>query len=140
MKRVALFILSLIFINCASDDTKPKDADEPLLGKWKIIERLVDPGDGSGTFQSIDSERTIEFFNNATVTVNGVMCYMATEVSSHTTGTYVSIFGSDFNDGEITPPDCNYDGAKVWYKISGANLILWYQCIEGCGEKYIKVN
>ncbi|GAA3599390.1 hypothetical protein Q4Q39_18795 [Flavivirga amylovorans] len=141
MKKGILIFLSLVLINCTSDDSKPKEEDSELLGKWKLIEQLSDPGDGSGVFNSIDSNRTIEFFSNGTVTINGILCFMSSQVGDESSGTYSAVSGSDFSDGEIIPNDCdsNFVEPKVFYKIEGANLILWYLCIEPCGQKFIKL-
>ena len=141
MKNTLIILLSILLINCTSDDSKPKEENSELLGKWKLIEQLADPGDGSGTFQSIDSDRVIEFFSNGTVTANGILCYMSSEVGTENSGTYKSVETTSFSDGEITPNSCdlNFVDPKVFYKIEGSNLILWYQCIEGCGQKFAKL-
>ncbi|XCF07480.1 hypothetical protein ABI125_06380 [Tamlana crocina] len=109
------------------------------MGQWKLIEQLMDPGDGSGTFQPVTSNRVFEFFSDGSVTVNGDMCYITTEIGDKTTGSYVETSESDWNDGEISPPDCSFEDTKIYYQIEGENLILWYQCIEGCGQKFIKI-
>lgn len=139
MKNAILVLISIFLFNCTSDDSKPKENETILFGKWKIIEQLMDPGDGSGVFQSITSDRTVEFFSNGTVTANGVLCYITTEVGTNSIGTFINTSDNDFSDGEITPSDCSFDGLKVYYKIEGSNLILWYQCIEGCGQKFEKI-
>ncbi|MEL0457223.1 hypothetical protein WJN01_13365 [Flavobacteriaceae bacterium SZ-1-7] len=138
MKYFIPFVFSLLTFSCTTNSEKPKD-DEMLLGRWKIIEQLIDPGDGSGTFQSIVSNRIFEFFTDGSVTVNGDMCYISTEVGDKTTGSYMETEESKWNDSEITPPDYSFEGIKVYYKIDGPNLILWYQCIEGCGQKFKKI-
>ncbi|MDO5977610.1 hypothetical protein [Flavivirga spongiicola] len=138
MKNSLLILMSLFLINCTSDDSKPKEENSKLLGKWKIIEQLMDPGDGSGTFTSIDSNRIIEFFSNGTITVNGILCYASIEEGTSNSGTYSATTGNDI-DGEIIPSDCSSGGTKVFYKIEGSNLILWYQCIEPCGQKFEKL-
>ncbi|WP_452222106.1 hypothetical protein [Lacinutrix salivirga] len=48
-----------------------KNFETGLIGNWKLIEVLVDPEDGSGTFQSIESNKTIEFKVNGIVKING---------------------------------------------------------------------
>ncbi len=140
MKNVLLVLLTVFLFNCSSDDSKPEEAaDSPLLGKWKIIEQLLDPGDGSGVFEAITSDRTIEFFSNGKVTANGVLCHLSTDTGAEGSGTFNEEKGS-FYDGEIIPNDCNFSGARVFYKFQGSNLILWYQCIEECGQKFIRAN
>jgi len=136
MKNYFIIIFTFFLFSCSSDDNKP-DASE-LIGKWKLIEQLADPGDGSGTFNPITSKRTIEFFSNGAVIANGTLCYMSSEVGEASSGTYLKVDGSDFSDGEIMSDSCEFDETKVYYKLEESNLILWYQCIEGCGQKFIK--
>ncbi|MEW4922768.1 hypothetical protein [Algibacter sp. 2305UL17-15] len=142
MKKIVLmFSMLMIFTSCSSDDSKPTD-ETGLIGKWKLIEQLADPGDGSGTFQPIASERVIEFFSDGTVAINGVLCFMSSEVGDKESGTYKLITDSDTqNDGEIIPNTCSSRSARVYFDLSvSGHLILWYQCIEGCGQKFEKLN
>ena len=105
------FSIALIFIllSCSSDNTKPETHHEGLLGKWKLIEQLADPGDGSGTFNPVESDRTIEFFSDGTITVNGSLCYMSTGVETNSSGTY-EVTSDDTADttfdGIITTDNC----------------------------------
>ncbi|MCL6294566.1 hypothetical protein [Jejuia spongiicola] len=142
MKNSILFLFALILISCTSDDNKVLIENEALLGKWKVIEVLVDPGDGSGTFQPATYNRTVEFFSNAIVTASGTLCFLGSE-SNPSTGTFklISTNETDINhDGEIKPNDCGFSEARVYFDITSNNeLILWYPCIEGCGEKFEKI-
>lgn len=126
--------------SCSSDDSKPTDEIE-LIGKWKLIEQYSDPGDGSGDFQSIESNRVIEFLKDGTVEINGQLCFMASEVGDIETGDYLLITDSDTQyDGEIIPNICSSRSAKVYFDLPvSGNLILWYQCIEGCAQKFSKI-
>lgn len=143
MNKLFVAILAAVIFSCASDDSKPNE-ETHLLGKWKLIEQLSDPGDGSGTFQPINSNRTIEFFSDGTVAVNGVLCFISSEVGEKEIGTYILSTDSntDFqNDGEITPATCSSRSAKVYFDLPvSGNLILWYPCIEPCGQKFEKIN
>ncbi len=136
MKKLVLILMSSFFFNCSSDDNKIEN--ENLLGKWKLIEQYSDPGDGSGSFNSIESDREIEFFSNGTVTINGILCYMSLEVDNQSYGTFNETVSEDF-DGEILPEGCDNEGRKIYYQLDDSNLILWYLCIEGCGQKFVKV-
>jgi len=142
MKKVALILLAIFLFSCTSDDNKPTD-ETGLIGKWKLIEQLADPGDGSGTFQPISSERVIEFFSDGTVSVNGNLCFMTSEVGKTVTGTYMKTSDNNSDtqfDGEIIPNSCSSRSAKVYFDLpSSGSLILWYLCIEGCGQKFTKI-
>lgn len=142
MKKLILITISIILISCSSDEGKPSGETE-LLGKWKLIEQYLDPGDGSGDFQPINSNRTIEFFSNGTVEINGELCFMSSEVGDKETGTYMITSSNEADttyDGEIIPNTCSSRSAKVYFDLPlNGNLILWYLCIEGCGQKFKKV-
>lgn len=138
MKNYILILFTLLLIGCTSNDKKQKIGNTELLGSWKVIEQLADPGDGSGTFQPVTYNRTVEFFSNGTISASGTLCYMGTE-NNPSSGSFVLTPENEFNDGEITPTDCSYTEARIYFKIEGENLILWYPCIEGCGEKLIKL-
>jgi hypothetical protein len=143
MKKYLLILLSIFICSCTTDDNKP-ETDIEIFGKWKLIEQYLDPGDGSGTFQSIESNRVIEFFSNGTVTVNGELCYMSSELGTDESGTFTITSDSaiDANyDGFITPNTCSFEGAKINFSITADNtLILWYLCFEGCAQKFQKIN
>lgn len=140
MKNVLLILFSLVLVNCNPNDDKGSyEGIQELLGKWKLIEQLSDPGDGSGVFNPIDSNKEIEFFSNGTMTVNGVLCYMSSEVGEQNSGSFSVLENNDYYDGEIIPNDCDYAETKLYFKIEGSNLIIWYLCIEGCGQKFVKI-
>jgi len=143
MKSI-LLIFSVLFICACSSNTTAPDTANKVIGKWKLVAQLQDPGDGSGTFQPIDSARVIEFFDDGTIAVNGVLCIMSSEVGSRETGVYMLITDSNNdtqNDGEIIPNTCTSRSAKVFFDLpENNNLILWYQCIEACGQKFEKIN
>ncbi|PWH83067.1 hypothetical protein DIS18_00490 [Algibacter marinivivus] len=142
MRAYLLIFTLLILTGCSSDDNKPKDETE-LVGKWKLIEQYLDLGDGSGDFQSINSNRTVEFFKDGTIEVNGILCFMSSEVGDKETGTYMITGSNEADttfDGEIIPNTCSSRSAKVYFDLPlSGNLILWYQCIEGCGQKFEKI-
>ena len=131
-KLVALFIIiTLLFNSCSNDNSENID----LIGKWRLIEVLADPGDGSGVFRSVNSSKTLEFFADGTVKSNGSLCYMNTGTQQEGEGTY------SLEKGLIRPKNCTINGINVTisYKIEGPDLILSYFCIEPCREKFIKI-
>jgi len=59
MKKIFFTLLVVGMLSaCNKDDNK---SNTSIVGNWKLIEVLEDPGDGSGTFMSVDSEKTITF-------------------------------------------------------------------------------
>ena len=140
---LSIFFFIIFISSCSTDDSTPKDKSQ-LVGKWKLIEQLIDPGDGSGTFQPIDSNRVIEFFSDNTVKMNGILCFMSTEIGTEESGVYMMITDSNTdtqNNGEIIPNTCSSRSARVYFDLpENGNLILWYQCIEPCGQKFEKID
>lgn len=63
---------------------------------------LVDPGDGSGTFQSVSSNKNLVFDNNNNnnVTSNGLICYVSIVSNTGTIGTYSEV------NSTINSADC----------------------------------
>lgn len=139
MKKYILLVLVIVSVSCFSDDSTPT-LDDSALGKWQLIEQLLDPGDGSGTFQTVQSQRIIEFFSDGKVTVNGGLCFIHTEIDDSQSGLYemFSDEATDINhDGVITSELCG--NFKIYFDISAdGHLILWYPCIEACAQKFIR--
>ncbi len=132
MKKI-LFTLFTVGILCAcSDDDDNSNSNIELIGNWKLTAVLVDPGDGSGTFSTVESDKIITFENNGTITSNGNLCDMTISSDNQTSGTY-SIAKSTFNS-----TDCNNSNHNFSFEQNGNILIIGYPCIEPCQAKYIK--
>lgn len=144
MKNILLtFFITAICFSCISDDGIPK-YETQIVGKWRMIEQLIDPGDGSGTFQPIISDRTFEFLSNGTVKLNGNMCFIGNTVNPESFGTYEFIDDPRADvqfEGTIYPDDCEFSEATISFNLTlDGRLVIWYFCIEGCAEKYEKIN
>lgn len=116
--------ITLLFSSCK------KEEEPDLVNSWKLIEVLADPGDGSGTFQPVTSDKVVSFYTDGTVTSNASICTMETQVGTSSTGTYSTV------DSTIAVDDCVINGFPLTFEMSGSNLILNYPCIEPCREKY----
>jgi hypothetical protein len=131
MKKVLFILLAVgILYSCDKDDD-PNSKTE-LIGSWRLIEILADPGDGSGTFNSVESDKIITFENDGTITSNGNLCDMSIGSDNQTSGTY-SNSELTFSSANCNNPD--YDFTFEW---NGNVLIINYPCIEPCQAKYIK--
>ena len=130
MNKVLIVLFSIgVLISCSkSDDNKNSD----LIGKWKLIEVLADPGDGSGTFHSVSSEKIIEFQSNGTITSNGSICDMSIESVSSSSGTY------SLSDSTINSSNCSNTPLKIRFRKEGSALTISYPCDEACIAKYLK--
>lgn len=131
-KLVFMFMVISIIVSCNNDDDNTPDAD--IVGDWKLIEMLSDPGDGSGSFNEVDSDFVISFVDDGTFTANGDFCNMLDVSGSPSTGIYSeteSTITPEFCEGSI--PNWNYS-----FVINGDKLIIYFPCIEPCAAKYLK--
>ena len=127
---ILLGLIGLLFSCNIEDDSS---ADTGLVGDWKLIEVLTDPGDGSGTFLAVESNKIISFYQNGTVTSNGTICNTSIEANNPTSGTY-SLTNSTFNSQDCYNPEFEYQ-----FEQDGNILIVIYPCIEPCLAKYKKI-
>ena len=126
-------LVILTAVGVLSSCTKNEDNKNPdLIGKWKLIEILADPGDGSGTFHSVSSNKIIEFHSNGTVTSSGSVCDMSIESASSSSGAY------SLSDSTINSPSCSNSPLKIRFHKNGATLTINYPCDEACIAKYLK--
>ncbi len=131
MKKIVFILITVgILFSCNNDDDSNSNTE--LIGNWKLIEVLADPGDGSGIFSAVNSEKIITFESGGTITSNGILCDMSINTDNMTSGTY-SISESTFNSSDCINPDYNYT-----FEQNGNILIINYPCIEPCQAKYIK--
>ena len=120
----------LVFtISCSKEKSETE-----LIGQWKLIEVNADPGDGSGTFESVESDKVVVFLKNGTVTSNGTICHISIESNNPTSGTY------SISESTISSSDCVQTEFDISFELINSKLILRYPCIEGCQEKFTKIN
>lgn len=130
MKNFFLLILIIGFVtSCNKNDEISNLSD--LEGRWKLSEVLADPGNGSGTFQSVTSNKTLEFDNNGNVTSNGSICDMSTGTNLNSSGTY------SLTNRTINSNSCSNN--TIQFELNNGSLILTYPCIEPCKAKFIRL-
>lgn len=120
----------LLFATITLFNSCKKNQDPELVSKWKLIEQLMDPGDGSGVFTPVISNKTIEFFEDGTITSNSILCQMSSESGTSSSGMYSE------SELSITLDNCGISSFVIYYEIDGSILILNYPCFEACKEKY----
>lgn len=125
-----LFLIAGLLWSCNDDDSNSTNND--LVGQWKLIEVLADPGDGNGEFEPVDSQKIITFQADGIITSNGSLCDMHIGVTAPSTGTY-SLEDSTFVSDDCPNPDWEYP-----FEQNGNILIINYPCIEPCRAKYQK--
>ena len=131
MKLLGVFILiSLLTINC----NKNSKADSKITGKWRLIEQLLDPGDGSGEYVTIDSEKTLDIKSDGTFTCNGDICSINGKSEYASSG----IFDSEAKT--ITGTACMTESLfDIGYSFKSGKLILAFPCFEPCLQKFERI-
>jgi len=129
----AMLAAVLLFASCSNDDDGQTQKETPLIGEWRLVATYADPGDGSGDFETINSSKTVQFESNASFSANADLCNVFSEVG----GSYLGIFSE--SEGTITMSDCST--VPLNFELIDSNLIINYtSCIEGCKEKYEKLD
>ena len=132
MKKKILFIIAVGFLlSCSNDDQDYSEAK--LIGNWTLIEVLADPGNGSGTFQSVESTKTIECRNDGVITTNSSLCdpYSDELISS---GIYST------SNNTITTNCQNTNIATIYFELENQYLILNFISNEGYAQKFQKMD
>jgi len=134
MKSLFFFLplFCLALVSCAE---KSSTADT-LVGDWQLVEVLMDPGDGSGVFTPVDSEKTISIQANGAYTASGIICELSTTTTATTSGNF------RFETQLVEPSDCRTmqpAATLIPYEFNGKELILQYVCIEPCLHKYRRI-
>ena len=126
MKKLLLLFLLLGFA-CNSDDPEIE-----ILGEWQLIEVLADPGDGSGIFKSVNSNKRITFFEDGTYTSNGIICDFTTQAEEASSGQFTVD-----EEGYLIP--CSDPiSYTIDLQLEDGFLILSFPCIEPCLQKFRK--
>ena len=129
-KLISLFIL--LCFSCNSDDDS--NTVNTITGEWLLIEVLADPGDGSGQFRRVDSDKRISFMEDRTFSSNGDVCSFSILSDGPTDGTYQEDDNGLFIDCDSPFP------SPVRLQLLDGNLILTFTCIEPCQQKFRKQN
>ncbi len=128
-KIIPLLLWSLIWVSC---EKEPDSSD--IVGEWQLIAMLADPGDGSGTFMPVVSNKRIEFFSDGTYISNGTICDFSTSAQESSEGNYTSIE----NRYEIScSGTLNF---PIGLQLEDGSLIVSFPCIEPCQQRFRKIN
>ncbi|HHZ81758.1 MAG TPA: hypothetical protein EYN28_05905 [Flavobacteriales bacterium] len=122
--RNLLFSLAIMMAFASCDNC----IESQIIDRYYLIEVLADPGDGSGTFQAVESDKFIEFYSDGTVTSNGELCGMGIDSNSATSGTY------SLDTYTISTSSC----MDLNFEVTGDEVILDYPCFEPCRAKFLK--
>ncbi len=127
---VAFILVNFMVFSCNKNNKLDKD----LVGKWQLVEQLMDPGDGSGKYVAIESEKTLEFKNDGTFTCNGDICSINGESEFPSSGIF------DSEEKTITGTACMTESLfDIDYSFKSGKLILAFPCIEACLQKFERI-
>ena len=132
MKKVILYTLLSFVVSCANKDDYFDGSQGQLLSQWKLIAMYTDPGDGSGDFETVSSNKTVSFYSDDVIASNGDLCIMGTNTTDGSFGTFT--IGTT---NTITPNSCTFEPPfSMTFVIENSILLIYYTCIEACVEKY----
>ena len=135
MKKIFVIFCTLTLLFSCSSDEKSIPLD--LIGTWELQEVNNDPGDGSGTFQKVESDKNLIFKKNFEITSNGSLSDNSISSGSASHGVY-RITGDSDASGIITLSKSEYQSMEIRFEIKNSALYVYYPCIEGCAAKYTK--
>ncbi|MFP9098344.1 hypothetical protein ACLI09_04760 [Flavobacterium sp. RHBU_24] len=133
MKKI-LFLLAVIIglVGCNNNDND-QVVNNSVIGQWQLVAILADPGDGSGTFITVDSQKRLTFNDDGTLNSNGNICSMDTATDVATNGTYSE-------ENHTITGSCGVAPYPITFEFdSNGSLILNHPCIEPCRERYARI-
>ncbi|GAA5030274.1 hypothetical protein GCM10011506_19290 [Marivirga lumbricoides] len=129
---LSLLLLFSIWCACSEDDGVSKTS----LGTYQLTAIYSDPGDGSGDFAPVESNKRITLYQDSTFAANFSLCNgLSIEDTGSTEGT--------FSSAELSfKADCNNSlpSNELRIDLFESELIIYYSCYEGCSEKYSRIN
>lgn len=126
-RNINFLLILLTILSCTTN----KESD--LQGRWKLVEVLADPGDGSGTFQPTNEDKYLQFNADFSLESNRSHCLFGQDSESGTLGFY------SLEAGEIYF-SCDGESTEYSFQLIDGDLILNFpRCIEPCQEKYRKL-
>ena len=131
MVRSICFIFLILFLcSCKKDDSVPNNA---LEGNWRLIEMYADPGDGSGDFRPVRSEKIINIKTDGTYSSNGNVCEFSTLADEDTQGSYLAL-----NAGYQIICESEFS-TELRLEVREGYLIVSFFCIEPCQQKFQRI-
>lgn len=131
MKNFFFLLLPLlVFSACQDDDDDTTPRPE---SQWQLSAVLADPGDGSGTFETVDSDRQLNLLTDGTYSSNGNLCDFNADADEPTLGTY------SLANATLSPDNCvTTGGTPFGLEVRGDTLEVRYLCVEACVHRYLR--
>ena len=126
MKKVLLTATVItILVACSKTKTNSSTPTTSNPQVYLLREVLADPGNGSGTFVPVSSNRTISLYADGTIKSNGDLCSFSPNANTPSSGMY------SYADSTITMSGCT-----LHFTQTANQIIINYFCIEPCMAKY----
>lgn len=133
MKKLLLMLMAAALLPACQKDTQERPDPEVLEGTWLLTEVLFDPGDGSGQFRPVDSERELSLASGNTFSANYDVC-QAIEEGEKFSGTFIRTDAHEFLI-ECAQSLLN----SVQGRLEDGWLVLYYPCDEPCAYRFKKI-
>lgn len=131
--RSLRLILLITLLHYSCDRLGVRVENDGLVGKWRLVEELGDPGDGSGVFRKVNkgAERILEFRKDGTFRETKGPVYS----SINTYDRYELLDDNKIQLTSLQNPDMP---ATIWtYKnLTPTSVTIGFQCIEPCMGKF----
>lgn len=125
-------LLALLLCGCRSDDNAVSPS--AIEGRWILTEILSDPGDGSGVFMPVESDKELLILDDGTYTSNADVCSFGTRSGPSSSGLVLEDEIGFYIDCEWPFPN------PLRLSRDGSSLILAFSCIEPCLQKFERKN
>ncbi len=131
----AVLLFSVVIFNSCDKKMSTNNTPTTLEGTWRLVAIYMDPGDGSGDFEPVNSYKTLTFSSEGSLSSNGEICQISSAVGKPTTGTYSQ-------SKSTISASCGSQAAPwdIKYEMKGTELLLHYTCIEACIAKFEKIH
>lgn|SRR5690606_3884328 len=137
MKTIYLFLSAcccLVLGACTAPE--PTTQNNGIMGKWRLVEELGDPGDGSGTFQPVakGAERILVFERGGSFREIRGPIYSSNNVYD----TYELL---EDNKIRLTSEAQENRPPMIWtyYELTPHSVTIGFSCIEACLGKFVAV-
>ena len=144
MRKIGFAILTILFFACSDSDDTITLADNPeLSGTWLLVEQNLDPGDGTGYFKKVDSDKTIQFLADGIFRSKGELCELNAASGPETFGKFIindTLTKEKYPfENYLLQDGCDFENYRIGIHLDGSSLILTYLCFEGCSQKFRKL-
>ncbi|HKL34943.1 MAG TPA: hypothetical protein VJ899_01490 [Salegentibacter sp.] len=132
MRNLLLIFFFATIASCSTTLSGPANLEtKEITGKWQLTETLADPGDGSGSWRTVENGRVLEFGEDGMVFSSTSFCN-GEEINEAAYEVSEKMISSNCADKIFT----------LRYELKEGSLFVYPHnpaCIEACGSKYRKI-